>query len=302
MRGGGRATDVNADRRIGRETVFPEAGLHLGVMRLPRHATAAIQHGHDFHELVLILDGHGKHAVGEEVHELERGDVFVILGDQTHGYPEAEDLSLVNVLYDPTLLGIPVADLGGVPGYHALFKVEPRVRPGGFRSRLRLSTEQLAQAMQYVARIEEEIAEKRHGHGFIAIAQLMELIGYLSRCYSQLEPEAERPVTQISELLGHMERHHAEALTVADLLRVAHMSQTTLMRTFGRIMGRSPIDHLIRLRISKARDLLRRTELSVTDVAFRVGFNDSNYFTRQFRRVTGVTPRTYRARALSQRG
>ena len=72
------------------------------------------------------------------------------------------------------------------------------------------------------------------------------------------------------------------------------MSQTSLMRTFGQIMGRSPTDHLIRLRVSKAQELLRRTTLPVTEIALAVGFCDGNYLARQFRRITGTSPSEYR--------
>jgi len=59
-------------------------------------------------------------------------------------------------------------------------------------------------------------------------------------------------------------------------------------------MGSSPIAHLIQLRVNRAATLLRQTGDSVTDIAFRVGFSDSNYFTRQFRRIMGRSPRAYR--------
>jgi AraC-like DNA-binding protein len=86
-------------------------------------------------------------------------------------------------------------------------------------------------------------------------------------------------------------------LTIEDLVRVAHLSESSLFRLFRQIMGRSPIDYLIRLRIDKAAQLLRREPLRITEVSAAVGFNDSNYFTRQFRHVMGCSPREYRLRA-----
>jgi AraC-like DNA-binding protein len=288
--------------RIEMPEVFPDPGVHLRVMRHPSHGALPVQHSHAFNELVVILGGEGSHAVGDEVYPLAAGDVFVILGDTTHGYPETNRLYLVNIIYDPAPLGIPVADLGTLPGYHALFTVEPRVRARGkFRNRLRLTVEQLAHASDLVARMEEELRDRRRGYGFMATTYLMQLMAHLARCSSALERDGTRPVAQISELLSYMERHYTEPLTVADLTGVAHMSRTTLMRAFTRIMGRSPIDHLIRLRISKARTLLRRSALSITAIGFQVGFNDSNYFARQFRKVTGLSPREYRAQRQSRR-
>lgn len=267
-------------------------------MRLPSHQVTRRQHSHAFHELVLILDGQGKHAVGNQTYPIGRGDVFVLLGDMTHGYPAAEALSVVNLIFDPVSLGIPGADLGELAGYHRLFTVEPRVRRAtAYPNRLRLSPDQLARAAQGVARIEEELNARRSGYRFLAIAHLMALIGYLSRCASRIDRKERLPLSQISKLLGHMERHAADPLTLADLCRIAHVSPAGLNRAFRHILGRSPIDHLIRLRIARAERLLRDEAISITEIAFRVGFNDSNYFARAFRRFTGLSPRAYRGQA-----
>ncbi len=285
-------------RKILPVTVFADPQFRLHIARVPDHGSSGDnQHSHSFHELVVIVDGHGKHHVEDEVYEIEAGDVFALLGDTRHGYQETQNLYVINVLFDPAQLGIPLADLGSLPGYHALFTVEPRVRrQQKFNNRLRLSMEQLSHAVKLIAEAEEELEHRKRGYRFAATTHLMRLIGYLSRCYSELEMDETRPVTQISELLGYMERHYAEPLSVEDLMQVANMSQTTLMRKFKEIMRRTPIDYLIRLRITKARELLRRSKMSITDVAFEVGFTDSNYFARQFRKVAGVSPREYRQR------
>jgi AraC family L-rhamnose operon transcriptional activator RhaR/AraC family L-rhamnose operon regulatory protein RhaS len=59
-------------------------------------------------------------------------------------------------------------------------------------------------------------------------------------------------------------------------------------------MGRSPIDHLLHVRIQKATELLAGSDRTITDIAFDCGFTDSNYFTRQFRKTTGHSPSEYR--------
>ena len=276
--------------------VFTDPHFRLRVMRVPKHSPGGL-HSHAFHELVVILDGRAEHQVDRMRYKLEGGDTFVILGDTAHRYTESTGLYLVNILFDPDHLGIPRADIESLPGYHALFTVEPRMRRrGNFKNRLRLDADQLAHAAELIAAIEEEIDDRNHGYRYLAIAHLMQLIGYLSRCYSQLDRDEARPINQLSEVLGYMERHYAEPLTVADLTQVAGMSQTSLMRKFKEILGCPPVTHLIRLRIAKARRLLRHTSMTIGEVAFDVGFQDSNYFSRQFRQVTGVSPRRYRER------
>lgn len=288
-------------KKIPHDTVFTDPNLALSIRRCPEHGSGPGQHGHTFQELVVILGGHGMHSVGTETYPLEAGDVFVLLGDMTHGYPAAEHLSLINILFDTALLGVPLADIGSVPGYHALFTVEPQMRrQQPFRNRLRLTPPQLAQAERLVAETEEELEKRAHGSGFMATSLLMRLIGYLSRCYSELERDENRPITQLSELLGYLDRHYAEPVTVRDLTEVAHMSQTTLMRTFQNVMGRSPIEYLIQLRLAKAQTLLLRTDAPISAIAQQTGWRDSNYFARRFRQALGLSPRDFRKQRQRQ--
>jgi iron complex transport system substrate-binding protein len=98
-------------------------------------------------------------------------------------------------------------------------------------------------------------------------------------------------VTQISEALAYLERHYAEPVTIEAVAEAVGTSPTSLYRMFREVVDRSPIDYLIHLRIDKARQLLRRGGMRVGEVSGAVGFNDSNYFARQFRRITGRSPR-----------
>ena len=227
----------------------------------------------------------------------EAGDVFVIRGDMAHGYADTDQMTLVNILYNPRPLGLPLAELRDVPGYHALFRVEPRLRASGrFRSRLRLSEEELAEASGMIFRLQEEMDRRRPGYRFLACVHLMNLIGFVSRCYSMEPQPSLRPLLKMGEVLSFIECHYQEPITIRQLTKIAGMSESTLMRTFQRVMKRSPVDHVIRVRVSRACQLLQRPETRITEVAFQCGFNDSNYFSRQFRKVTGLTPRQFRSR------
>jgi transcriptional regulator GlxA family with amidase domain len=74
------------------------------------------------------------------------------------------------------------------------------------------------------------------------------------------------------------------------------MSESSLVRAFKSVMGRPPMEHVIKVRVTRAAELLTKTDLKITDVAFRCGFSDSNYFSRQFKQVMNASPREYRKR------
>jgi AraC-like DNA-binding protein len=274
---------------------FPDPRFRLHVMRIEKHHVSDKPHTHDFEELVLILGGSGKHQVGREVYDISAGDVFVMLGGMHHCYPEANNLSLINLLYDPANLRLPLADLGALPGYHALFQVEPRMRQRQrFKNRLKLGVDELGRLAVLIGELEAELRSRAAGSHFLATAHFMRIFGLLARAYSRIPAAQRQPLDQISRLLGHLEQHYSGALSIEDLAKIARMSPSSLFRLFRHHVGRSPVDYLIRLRIGRAAEMLRRETARISEVSEAVGFTDSNYFSRQFHRVMGVSPRVYR--------
>ncbi len=277
--------------------IFKDQMFPLSCRRHENHLSATL-HRHDFHELVVILSGHGRHIADDEDYPVQAGDVFLIRGNMAHGYAETDRMALANILFNPRQLKLPLEQLRDVPGYHSLFRIEPGLRrKARIQSRLRLSEDDLAEAARMIIELEGELAGKQPGHRFVACSCLMRLIAFLSRCYSREGKRSETRLMRMGELLSYIERHYREPVTIAQLSKRGCMSESTLMRSFRRVLGHSPIEHVIRLRVARAEDLLlRRKELRITDVAFECGFLDSNYFSRQFRRITGMSPRAYRAR------
>src|SRR5438105_2291615 len=92
-----------------------------------RHGYFA-EHSHEFSELVVILEGVGIHIDGNEAYPLTAGDVFVLNGNAVHGFRDAQGLQLCNIMYDPEDLLLAHGDLRRLPGYHALFSLEPFYR------------------------------------------------------------------------------------------------------------------------------------------------------------------------------
>jgi AraC-like DNA-binding protein len=281
-------------KRLPAAFVFPDPGFPLSCLQYQRHQATNL-HSHDFHELVVILGGHGRHLTESGDYPIQAGDVFLLRGEMAHGYADTDRMALANILFEPRRLRLPLAGLADVPGYHALFRVEPRLRQADqFRHRLRLPPADLAEAAAMIARLKNELDRKTPGYRFAAVTHLMSLIGFLARGYF-LTPKADkRPLRKMSEVLSFIDTHYQDPIRTDQLTALAGMSESTLTRSFHKIMGCSPIEHVIRVRVGRAAELLRRSGMRVTEAAFACGFGDSNYFTRQFRKVMGVSPREYR--------
>jgi AraC-like DNA-binding protein len=94
-----------------------------------------------------------------------------------------------------------------------------------------------------------------------------------------------------------IDRDYAQALDVAALARIAHVSPSHFSRSFKATFGETPHRYLQRRRIERAMALLRDTAHPVTDVALLVGSGSLGTFSRTFRDVVGVSPTEYRRRA-----
>jgi transcriptional regulator GlxA family with amidase domain len=91
-----------------------------------------------------------------------------------------------------------------------------------------------------------------------------------------------------------MDREYAQPLDVEALARGVHMSAGHLSREFKKAYGESPYQYLMTRRIERAMTLLRRGDLSVTDVCFTVGCSSLGTFSTRFTELVGVPPSVYR--------
>ena len=91
-----------------------------------------------------------------------------------------------------------------------------------------------------------------------------------------------------------MDREFDQPLDVEALARFVHMSSGHFSRQFKAAYGEAPYSYLMTRRIERAMALLRRGELSVTDVCFTVGFQSLGTFSTRFTELVGVPPSTYR--------
>ena len=103
-----------------------------------------------------------------------------------------------------------------------------------------------------------------------------------------------RDLARLRRVRDRIDREYAQPLDVEALARGAHMSAGHLSRQFKRAYGESPYAYLMTRRVERAMAMLRRGELSVTDVCFAVGCASLGTFTTRFTELVGMSPGTYR--------
>ncbi|KXA02806.1 transcriptional activator RhaS [Citrobacter koseri] len=168
----------------------------------------------------------------------------------------------------------------------------PQEQDGQYPSHWRVNQSALQQVRQLVAQMEnagDEMDTPAVANREILFMQLLVLL----RKSSLMEGAANNDA-RLNQLLAWLEDHFAEEVCWESIADKFSLSLRTLHRQLKQQTGLTPQRYLNRLRLIKARHLLRHSDESVTDIAYRCGFGDSNHFSTLFRREFDWSPRDIR--------
>ena len=251
-------------------------------------------HSHDFIELVLVESGKGVHITRNTRVPISTGDVIIIPRGVRHGYEDVEEFKVINVIFDISLLGSVYGDLNHIPGFHSLFHLPGRKRWNHARYEFSsLDSDEITYAGRLVRKMLSELKKKAPGYKTVCSSALMELAAYLSR--KEFKKSNTGGENKLDRVLDYMEKNHREKITVGELAKIACSSVRNFQRVFHQIVGKSPNDHLLSIRMRHAKKLLTDSSMGISEIALETGFSDSSYFTCRFKGVFGATPKIYRA-------
>ena len=129
------------------------------------------------------------------------------------------------------------------------------------------------------------------GRDILTEAETAALLAAMAR---RAEPGGPRTRAPVRRAVAYLEQHYRHRISRWQVAQAAGVSEDHLSRLFHRELGVPPWDYLTRLRVQRAKERLRHSGDSVQAVARAVGFHDRAYFSRVFRKVTGVAPHAYR--------
>ncbi len=128
------------------------------------------------------------------------------------------------------------------------------------------------------------------------LAPLCRMLQLLIRLMPADTPQESGDTGIYGEVLAYLLRHYAEPVRLSDIAIACKCSPSHISHLFKQKSGQTLPAYLNAIRVKNAKQLLRNTDMRIQEIAFTVGFSDSNYFTNVFRKVTGLSPRAFRAR------
>ncbi|MGL4619565.1 MAG: helix-turn-helix domain-containing protein [Chroococcidiopsis sp.] len=123
---------------------------------------------------------------------------------------------------------------------------------------------------------------------------------HLLRQYSATEPRPLNhrgglPEHQVVQVLDYIHDYLDQDIKLADLAELLDMSQFYFSAQFKQAIGISPYQYLLQQRVERAKQLLKKTERSIMEIALECGFNSHSHLSKQFRQLVGITPKVYRS-------
>ncbi len=124
------------------------------------------------------------------------------------------------------------------------------------------------------------------------------LLGRLYLCFSHMaqkgRKKGEAGESYVNKALNFIHRNFSYEISVEQVARAVGIDRTYLYRLFRQQTGKSPKEYLTELRLKSAAGMLRKTKLSVTEVAFSCGYKEASLFARHFKSLYGISPLAYR--------
>lgn len=239
------------------------------------------EHSHDFHELIIVTKGAGQHILNDVPTNLAQNYICYLSPQDRHLFEQSDNLYLTNILFKKNKLS-----------YSPLLKnVLPQESDEA--NSWYISTETMKSVTTLIARLEYESNQNTMESRLMTEALFQQLVVELSR--GRLSAHSQNATDNtILKVIDWIQNNYSEEFSVSDISDQFSISSRTLSRRIKQVTNLSFNNYVHRVRINHAMNLLLYSDLSVTDIAFQVGYKDSNYFSTKFKRFTHQTPTEFR--------
>lgn len=249
-------------------------------------------HWHEELEIIHITQGALTVRIPSEEFLVEAGDTLVINGNILHYGIGAPTCALRSLVFHPALI------TGSDSSVYSAKYMQPLLSCPSFTGYLLRGTDHPEIAQWFLAAHDAQASDEI-GYEFVVREDLSHICLAL---YRELTPQLGASGTALSldnlrvrHMLSYIHENYANDISLAQIARVADISERECLRCFQKTIQQSPIQYLLKYRIMQGADLLvRNPGLSIQEAASQCGFDSQSNFSKMFKRFYSCTPREYR--------
>ena len=258
-----------------------------------RDARLTYYHSHSILEIAYILSGKGQYLIDGVTYDVKQGDLLVC-------NPGVMHQSIITNPSDPTLEFV-----AGITDLHFL-NMEPNslTLPNG--PVLSLSNEVKREISRCCYEIIDENMAPQSGRYYLVQAQMMKILILLYRAVAEkprdevvgVPFESYSKSYVVQKIIQYLKSNYSQHISLDGIAQNMYLSPVYISKIFKEKTGDSPINYLIQIRLTKAKEMLEENRGSIRTIAAQVGYDDVYHFSKLFKKYYGVSPLYYRKAAI----
>lgn len=262
---------------------------------------SGVMHKHDFIEIVYVISGSARHAIGEMLYEVKKGDLIIVNYGVPHAFTPIDDgdeqFATYDLLFTTELFeitGIGKYDFSSLANSYLFYTLFSDAAIG--ENSLNLIRSETKDFSSLFSKIYEEYTNRKSGFMNMLRAYLIELITLIFR---EIDKKTSRDITKeqrevVSKAIDYMKHNYNTKINLDNIVSDIFLSKNYFRQLFKSTTGMSVTDFIQKTRIEEASRLLLSTDRTVFDIAGDCGFTDMKFFYKIFKKITGKTPGDYR--------
>jgi len=260
-----------------------------------RHFSVKYPHRHDFFEVLYLLKGSGYHVIDANKYEIQPPCVFFMSPGQAHKLELSNDIEGYIFIFTSDFYLLNRSNQNSLIEFPFFYTIHQDNPP------LMLDNENDIRFLEILFR--QSIAESNRTGDFKTelLRSILDLI--LTTCAARY-PMNENLVNKgkgqilVKRFFHLVEENHQKNLSLSDYSRMVGVTANHLTQTVKQLTGKTSSQIIKAKQLLEIKRLLVHTNLNVSEIANQLNFEDQSYFTKFFRRETGITPLQYRTEAL----
>lgn len=254
------------------------------------HNGQAHRHDNDI-EIICVNKGSLKCNAGNDVFSLQKGDICFINQQQLHHLNDELDDS------EHTVLIINTSLITQNPNIYEKC-IKPILEDKNFgHVRFDGSDSNASVIEKKMLEIKDALNKKDDGYELQIISLIHEILLYIYRAYNNRNKKYKFKNVNIEttqEMIEYIRDNYDHEISLDDICEIGNVSRSQCSKLFKQYTDQSPINYLNLYRLEKSRELLRNSNLSISEIALSCGFNEQSYYNRLFLREYACTPLEYR--------